>query len=569
MVTSGRLGSRVAVCVVEVEVLLLVGLGLAGPAHADVTGKWAIDQPVATEFVDFTQMGNSIAFSLFFGTPFSGSRLPPALFSATTPPSPGIFACGGSAIGVIPSTDRIMRGFVGVPPCQGLPAGSGPISGMRCQCFDGNTINGDGCDDHCQIEPCFTCSGDPSVCTPTPDGGACDDGHVCTTGETCTAGVCGGGSMVSPCVDLSGRWLFHQTLTVPITLSSTYQITIQQRGTDLEIGGNIGDIDPATGSFQLYGSADPDHICFLTNPDSFEGSSSDNKTLHAVYTQFMLTPGLGCGWYDTFEFEITGTRCGGGTLDPDEECDDGNDTPGDGCDATCHVETCYECTGEPSVCAPQSGTSCDDGDACTENDICTAGSCAGTALACEACLACSAGACVPTPRTGCRPPTDPTKSILSVNNKSVSARDRFLWKWRPGNATLADFGDPVHTDAYALCVYDESDAAPALLFRAQVPAGGSWDTNGTHGFTYHDANAQTDGVQALRLRGSPIPGDAKILAKGKGPGLSGRPFGLPAPPLSLPLRVQLQGDNDACFEARYTQAAVNNGARGRFKAHGQ
>jgi CSLREA domain-containing protein len=44
--------------------------------------------------------------------------------------------------------------------------------------------------------------------------------------------------------------------------------------------------------------------------------------------------------------------CGGGTLHAGEECDDGNTADGDGCSATCVVETCFACSGEPSVCAP-------------------------------------------------------------------------------------------------------------------------------------------------------------------------------------------------------------------------
>jgi cysteine-rich repeat protein len=39
--------------------------------------------------------------------------------------------------------------------------------------------------------------------------------------------------------------------------------------------------------------------------------------------------------------------CGDGKLEPTEQCDDGNTTPGDGCDATCHIEP----TGPGSTCA--------------------------------------------------------------------------------------------------------------------------------------------------------------------------------------------------------------------------
>jgi len=44
---------------------------------------------------------------------------------------------------------------------------------------------------------------------------------------------------------------------------------------------------------------------------------------------------------------------------------------------------------------------------------------------------------------------------MKTNHPSMS------WKWQKGQTTtLADFGDPVHTDEYALCLYDESGAMP-------------------------------------------------------------------------------------------------------------
>jgi cysteine-rich repeat protein len=47
--------------------------------------------------------------------------------------------------------------------------------------------------------------------------------------------------------------------------------------------------------------------------------------------------------------------CGNGHVGPDDPCDDGNTTPLDGCSATCRVETCHTCTGDPSVCSPLAG----------------------------------------------------------------------------------------------------------------------------------------------------------------------------------------------------------------------
>ncbi len=44
--------------------------------------------------------------------------------------------------------------------------------------------------------------------------------------------------------------------------------------------------------------------------------------------------------------------CGNGMVEDGEECDDGATEDGDGCSATCVVEEGWNCSGEPSVCAP-------------------------------------------------------------------------------------------------------------------------------------------------------------------------------------------------------------------------
>ena len=71
--------------------------------------------------------------------------------------------------------------------------------------------------------------------------------------------------------------------------------------------------------------------------------------------------------------------CGDSRVTAPEMCDDGNETEGDGCDASCNVETGYSCVGEPSVCAMSCGDGvvdsafeeCDDG-ANIDFDGCTA-----------------------------------------------------------------------------------------------------------------------------------------------------------------------------------------------------
>ncbi len=88
----------------------------------------------------------------------------------------------------------------------------------------------------------------------------------------------------------------------------------------------------------------------------------------AVEVDALLTD---CDLYDddTANFSCaTPNICGDSTILDGETCDDGNRADGDGCDATCQIETGYSCAGEPSTCGEICGDSlivgaetCDDG----------------------------------------------------------------------------------------------------------------------------------------------------------------------------------------------------------------
>jgi cysteine-rich repeat protein len=226
----------------------------------------------------------------------------------------------------------------------------------------------------------------------------------------------------------------------------------------------------------------------------------------------VLDPG---GVADTASLTGMGTcGCGDGLIVQGEECDDANTASGDGCDASCQREACWTCSGQPSFCS----------------------------------LAAA--------RMNCRQPTEPAKSLLKMSNKTNDMGDLLKWKWSKGQATM-DFGNPVDTDAYDLCIYHDAGSRP-LLGGVRARVGGTcdgkpcWSAKGNGGFKYKNKTGVPSGLVKLTLK----PGEdtkAKIVAKGKGEELT-----LPVLPLPLPALVQLQrsGHTD-CWEAVFSTAAMN------------
>jgi cysteine-rich repeat protein len=234
--------------------------------------------------------------------------------------------------------------------------------------------------------------------------------------------------------------------------------------------------------------------------------------------------------------EVLGTRCGNGVLDPGEQCDDGNNANGDGCDAFCHIETCYICSGQPSACAPApNGSPCDDGDPCAKN------TCDGS------------GAC-----TGLRSCRSAEKSMLLVKTSTTASKDKLTWKWINGAATtLTDLGVPTGTTNYTLCVY-----AGTAVATVNLPAGSDWKAAGITGFKFKDPTGIPDGAQKVSLK-SGAAGKAKALVKGRGSNL---PDTL-VPPLTLPVTAQLVNDtNDVCFGSVFNTSNVIKNDTRQFKA---
>jgi len=170
--------------------------------------------------------------------------------------------------------------------------------------------------------------------------------------------------------------------------------------------------------------------------------------------------------------------------------------------------------------------------------------------------------CAASPAGGCR---TPAKAILVVKNSTTDAKDKLVWKFLKGPATVAaDFGSPTTTDDYNLCFYDDGGT---LVAAATAPAGGTcgsadcWRDLGANGFKYVDKETTPNGVQKIILK----PGDtgrSKVLVKGKGANLSL----LPLPVASFPLTVQLQGEHGECWDGSFDALDVRANDASIFKA---
>jgi hypothetical protein len=176
------------------------------------------------------------------------------------------------------------------------------------------------------------------------------------------------------------------------------------------------------------------------------------------------------------------------------------------------------------------------------------------------------GGCVIGPRPTCKISTLPLKSSLQFLDKAPDDGDLVSYKWNKGEATSqTDFGNPVTTDGYALCVFGDADQ---LLFKSTAPAGSTcgtrpcWKALSIKGYSYKDSARTPDGADKIKLKAG-LAGKAKVQFKGKGPDLPS--FGLP---YTLPVKAQLQSANGTCFEATFssTGVTVNTGTQFKGKA---
>lgn len=518
-------------------------------------------------------------------------------------------------------------------------------------CDDGNAVGCDGCSLTCDIQSCS----DANVCTtdschPTfgcrfqavANGLVCNDGLNCTSADSCLFGHCTGTQM-----DCSA---FDDQCLHGVCNESTQQCETEEanqgQACDDGLFCTVAD-ECNTGT---CGGAQRD--CSAENGDctagtcnettdqceaqpANEGAACDDGqscTLNDVCTNgvcgypaasnCLCIDGCGCAiaCYTGTDFCLASTCttpdpgcstvlqpcCGNGTLEPGEQCDDGNSTEDDGCTTSCEVgagssptPTNTAPTATPTFTVPSAPTSTATRTltstptrTATRTPTRTPTSTATvtptitptrtptstptvtrtptrtptpTVTPTPTANATSTATVQPTPFGGC--PATPLpgcalsgKAVVSAKKSLDPSRNQLVFQWLRGSETIsADFGDPTASGDYHLCAYGNTGLGVALT----IPAASTcidracWSALGRpgniKGYRYRDRSLANDGVQGILLAG----GDemrAKLSLKAKGGNLT-----LPAlTSLALGLTVQVSSDDGDCWEAEIGAVSVSS-----------
>jgi hypothetical protein len=168
--------------------------------------------------------------------------------------------------------------------------------------------------------------------------------------------------------------------------------------------------------------------------------------------------------------------------------------------------------------------------------------------------------CPPAPAV-CRTPFVAGKAALLLRDRTPDKGDQLAWKWSKGPVTpLSDYGDPLTSDAYALCLYD----AGTLIASADAAAGGVCGTKGKAcwaakptSLAYKNHATSPSGTLSIGLKQGLIDGKASIAYKAKGVKLAMPDLGA----LTGPVVVQLQRSGGGpCFGATYSAPFVKSDA---------
>jgi len=226
--------------------------------------------------------------------------------------------------------------------CTFTACGNG-IQTIGEACDDGNTVNDDGCDSNCTVTAC----GNGIVTS----GEACDDGNLVSgdgCDSNCTVTACGNGIKTGSEQCDDGNAVNGDGCDDNCT-STACGNGIVTAGEECDDGNHVnGDACDNNCTTPKCGNGVVD-LTGDSSMGSFPEQCDDGNAVN----------GDGC------DNNCTTSRCGNGEVGGSEQCDDGNNVNGDGCDNNCTSTTC----GNGVVTPPEQ---CDDhnhinGDGCDSN----------------------------------------------------------------------------------------------------------------------------------------------------------------------------------------------------------
>lgn len=273
---------------------------------------------------------------------------PGLVYKSTTAQS--VYVVIDSWTSMPPATDNVDLLFE-IAHCGDGMVGSGEA------CDDGGTTPGDGCSATCTVEPGYSCTGQPSVCS-LLQGSTCNDPIVASDGFAYT------GSHIenygddldftdASCLNVSGTPNASPDMVFQIDLLAGQRLNVA----------NFGTLDVV---FQVIPTTCAASACLASFDGSPGGSEQTGLTFQAPSTgkYYVVVesyyPPTSSSFHptDTFDIRFNVATCGDGVVEFGEPCDDHNVLPNDGCSATCTVEPGFTCTGSPSVCTGIPAANC-------------------------------------------------------------------------------------------------------------------------------------------------------------------------------------------------------------------
>jgi hypothetical protein len=165
------------------------------------------------------------------------------------------------------------------------------------------------------------------------------------------------------------------------------------------------------------------------------------------------------------------------------------------------------------------------------------------------------GFCPTSPLAGCRSVVERGRSMLQLIDRADNRSDMVIWRWYRGAATTKEeFGDPINSTVYNLCIYDSIADTPSLVLGSNIPsvsdcnAGRPCWRGNRDGYRYRDFNGLNNGIRLVSLtKGEATKSRLLYIARGVNAFIPDLPLDQ-----DHQVIVQLKNSNGLCWEGRYS-----------------